>query len=260
MEIIEQRLGMTPGNADRTPWLLLHGAYRDASAWEHVQADCDERGIASRAISLPGHGTSTMHKGELQFYSIRDYVRIMLSELEHATPKPILIGHGLGAWLALRAAEECELPGVVLIGPPPLGGMLGRALKTFARHPLWVIANVASGFESPWLGSEAIAKYMLGDTPNGSESRCVLRELLHAPVAFPAQVTTPVLVLSSEQDKLVSARRHEQLARSLPAATHGSIPGAPHDVYGLDWAGQLTESIASWCASLATSSSTLQTE
>lgn len=253
MEIIEQRLGMTPGSADRAPWLFLHGAYRDASAWEHVQAVCDERGIASRAISLPGHGTSTMHKGELQFYSIRDYVRILLSELEHATPKPILVGHGLGAWLALRAAEECELPGVVLIGCPPSRGMLWRALRRCLRHPLWVSANASRGFESPWRGAERLAQSLFGAVPLGSESRCALRELLHAPVSFPHEVTAPVLVLSSEQDKLIAAHHHERLARSLTKAKLSSLRGAPHDVYGPEWAGQLVELIASWQASLVAS-------
>lgn len=247
MEIIEQRLGMTPGSADRAPWLFLHGAYRDASAWEHVQAACDERGVATRAISLPGHGTSTLHKGELGFYSIRDYVRILLAELEHAKPKPILIGHGLGAWLALRAAEECELPGVVLIGCPPLKGMLGRALRLFAAHPLWGSANLGSGFESPWRGSEAIAESLFGGSaPLGSESRCALRELLHSPVAFPEKVASPVLVLSSERDRLVQPRGQEELVGALTNVTRHSIPAAPHDVYGLEWASQLIELIASW--------------
>lgn len=191
-----------------------------------------------------------MHKGELGFYSIRDYVRILLAELEHATPKPVLIGHGLGAWLALRAAEECELPGVVLIGCPPLSGMFGPALRTFAAHPLWASSQLSSGFASPWGEAESIAESLFGGpAPHGSESRCVLRELLRRPVAFPGKVTAPVLVVSAERDRLVPASRHAGLAQALANATHQSISAAPHDVYGLEWAPELTELIASWSSS-----------
>ncbi len=188
-----------------------------------------------------------MHKGDLEHYSIRDYVRIVLSELEHATPKPVLVGHGLGAWLALRAAEECELPGVVLIGCPSLSGLLGKALGVFARHPLWTAGNVASGFESPWGGADAIANSLFGGPPPaGKESRCALRELLLKPVAFPEKVKVPALVVSCENDALISSRSSERLTSRLESASTVAIPGAPHDVLDSRWAGNVVEVIEKW--------------
>jgi len=192
-----------------------------------------------------------MHKGDLEHYSIRDYVRIVLSELEHATPKPVLVGYGLGAWLALRAAEECELPGVVLIGCPSLGGTLGKALGVLARHPLWVAGNLSSGFESPWVGAEAIAESLFGGPPpSGKESRCALRELLLKPIAFPEKVTAPSLVVRCESDALVTAQSSKQLAARLEAASSASIPGAAHDVLDSRWTGNLVEVIEKWTSKL----------
>lgn len=194
MEIIEQRVGSHAGSADRAPWLLIHSAYRDASQWEAFQVACDELEVATRALSLPGHGTSTMHKGELRHYSVRDYVRIVLAEVERAEPKPVLVGVGMGAWIVMRVAEEVALPGLALLDLPPLKGSIGRSFTTFVRHPLWSLRNVASGFEDPWRGHDAIARELLGtQAPDGRESRCVLRELFDRPVSNPEQIACPVL-------------------------------------------------------------------
>ena len=45
--------------------VLVHGAWHGAWCWSALQAELDQRGIASIAVDLPGHGASTAPLGDL---------------------------------------------------------------------------------------------------------------------------------------------------------------------------------------------------
>ena len=234
MEIIEQKVHLPEGEAKDHSVFCLHGAWSDASSFDPLCAELGARGFASTAISLPGHGSSTMHKGEIGFYSIRDYVRIVLTELERADPKPILCGAGLGAWILMRVCEEVQVPGLVMLAPPPLTGLLGPGLRILGKDPFWLIRNAIRGFQDPWRDGSRRANRLIGvDPPPSQESRTVFRELLRKPHREP--IDTRVLVVSGSNDALFKTAEYGETARGL-GGKHVAIPFAMHDLCQDPWA------------------------
>lgn len=247
MEIIEQKVHLPDGEAKGPSIFCLHGAWSDASSFDPLGRELAARGLGSTAISLPGHGSSTMHKGEIGFYSIRDYVRIVLTELERVDRKPLLCGAGLGAWILMRVCEEVQVPGLVMLAPPPLTGLWKPGLRLLAKDPFWLIRNALRGFEDPWRDGSRRANRLIGvDPPPARESRTVFRELLRNPHREPAD--TRVLVVSGSNDLLFKTAEYGATARSLDGK-HVAIPFAKHDLCQDPWAKDVAALIEGFAAS-----------
>lgn len=102
------------GSGDRT-LLFLHGLGATAAVWNGLRAALAERGGVRWVVAdLPGHGGSGAQPG----YSVGQ----MAAQLALVAPgSPLLIvGHSLGAYLALALASGCfgvRVAGVLGIGP-----------------------------------------------------------------------------------------------------------------------------------------------
>jgi pimeloyl-ACP methyl ester carboxylesterase len=86
------------------PTLLVHGLGLGSWMWERDQARLAERGIASWAIDLPGHGSDVGSD-----VSVQDIVAAVHAAhdvvAEETGQKVVLIGHSLGA-LAVQMLFE----------------------------------------------------------------------------------------------------------------------------------------------------------
>jgi pimeloyl-ACP methyl ester carboxylesterase len=100
---------------DNVTVVLVHGAWHGAWCWSALQADLDQRGIASLAIDLPGHGVSTEPLGDL---------------------------HGDAA--AVAAVVDRLHTDVVLVGHSYGGGVISMAgaLSPKVRHLVYLAAYV----------------------------------------------------------------------------------------------------------------------
>lgn len=87
--------------SDATPTLLLvHGAWHGAWCWATLQSHLDARGVASHAVDLPGHGTSTLPLGDL--YSDAQHV----ADVARAIGGDVtLVGHSYGGAVISEAAH-----------------------------------------------------------------------------------------------------------------------------------------------------------
>ena len=83
--------------------LLIHGAWHGAWCWAPLQAQLDERGIASMAIDLPGHGASLLPLGDL--HGDAAHVADVVSALDR---RVILVGHSYGGAVITEAAVASE--------------------------------------------------------------------------------------------------------------------------------------------------------
>ena len=103
---------------------------------------CASLGYEAHAISLPGHGNSSLTKGYINKYSAKDYVECLSAEIDRISPRPVLIGHSMGGYLTLKYLETNQLPAAVLIAsvpPPGLWTFMGRMF----RRRLWTTTLLA---------------------------------------------------------------------------------------------------------------------
>jgi pimeloyl-ACP methyl ester carboxylesterase len=105
------------GSGDGRPVVLVHGGAAHASWWDHI-APLLARHRSVVALDLSGHGDS----GRRERYDLELWAAETLAVAEHAglTRRPVVIGHSLGGFVALRAAmlNGGRLGGVAAIDSP----------------------------------------------------------------------------------------------------------------------------------------------
>lgn len=129
-------LSRTPsGPSRRVPLLFVHGAFAGAWCWdEYFLPWFSARGYRSYAVSLRGHGGSTL-AGPLDFVSLDDYVADTVQAAAQLDAPPILIGHSMGGVVVQRAARACGAAGMVLLAPVPPQGLGLSAWSLATRDP-----------------------------------------------------------------------------------------------------------------------------
>ncbi len=133
--------------------VLLHGLGECADTFGPF-ASRIRRSSEVVAMDLRGHGgTPWDPDGEYAFDEYADDLRI---QLEYWQNKAVLVGTGLGALLAIRAAQRWpeHVRGLVLLGPPPVDveaaglvelvlGPDGADIFLFGDHPSMRAAEIA---------------------------------------------------------------------------------------------------------------------
>ncbi|MEX0847201.1 MAG: alpha/beta hydrolase [Ilumatobacteraceae bacterium] len=90
---------MTTPTAPAPLVVLVHGAWHGAWCWAALQARLDDAGIASLAIDLPGHGTSTAPLGDM--YGDAQHVADVIDTVGRPV---VLVGHSYGGAVITEAA------------------------------------------------------------------------------------------------------------------------------------------------------------
>jgi pimeloyl-ACP methyl ester carboxylesterase len=144
------------------PFLLIHGAGASSAIWMMVMA---RLGRVSRAVAidLPGHGPSPAFEDRPQ-PTLIDY-RDAAGELAALTGlgPSVLIGHSMGALVAIEAALAWpdKVVGLVLCGAAPRLPVSRELMKVidedYARFPEWLAARALSASAKPALRRAFIA-------------------------------------------------------------------------------------------------------
>jgi len=225
-------------NQQPTPLLFIHGALHGAWCWDARFLDFfAQRGYASHAVNLRGHGKSEGRAG-LRWTRIADFVDDVAQTVEQLPNPPILIGHSMGGFIIQKYLEGHTAPAAVLLSSP--FGLLPVALKTARRHPL-VFAKLSLTLSLyPLVATPALAReaFFSDDLPE-DELRAYWEQMQDdAYLAYldmvaldrpkPEKVTTPMLVLGAGRDNMLSPRDIEATARAYN--THAEIiPDVAHD-------------------------------
>ncbi len=108
------------GPADAPPLVLLHGLGDSLAGWAQVAGPLSRR-YQVHLLDLPGHGLSA-RPPDWRLRTLLDAV----AHYARALDRPLLVGHSLGGWLALRLALSGQLParGVAVVNPA--GALLAR--------------------------------------------------------------------------------------------------------------------------------------
>jgi pimeloyl-ACP methyl ester carboxylesterase len=222
----------------RKPLLFVHGELAGSWIWERFLGYFAARGWEGHALNLQNHFWSrTADPTELTFDTYVDDVAAALNRLGSTT---VVIGHGLGGLLALKAAEQTPVGGLVLLSPEPPAALREPA----AAHLLRDVPDVYGRARIGWstlpeklqrdhrdltIGDVLRIQHLLGQKPHesGRARRSVLAGVPVEPRAF-AEV--PRLVIGAGLDQVVAEPVSERLATWLGAEYE---PFGAHSHYGL---------------------------
>ena len=217
------RLGPPPGEARREV-LCLHDAWHGAWSWQPLARQMASQGFGVHLLELPGHGKQPWELPA--FTRAVDYAHLA-ARTAAAIRRPVLVGHGLGAWLILHILQQVDLPAVLLaplgrsglpagarmrlVGacPGAVGGLLlGRPLAVDRGE--WVRRLFCAGLDQAQ--ADEYAQY-LAPEPWG-----LGWELLWGlPRVHPTGGQHPRLVVAGGRDFFLDLHQAKTLARSLEA-------------------------------------------
>ena len=156
----------------RKPLLFLHGELTGSWVWERYLGYFAGRGWEGHALNLRNHYWSqTADPATLSFDT---YTEDVVAAIERLGPSTVVVGHGMGGLLALKAAERMAISGVVLISAE-----LPRDLRPGGRsHELREIPEVYGRDQIGW---ETLPEKLLRDN----------RDLTIADVAYRMEYASP---------------------------------------------------------------------
>lgn len=175
------KLAYRTAGAGQTPVVLLHGWCCRGSDWDAVVADL----ATCRQVivpDLPGHGISEVGEGPWTVESSADAVAKLLRELE--AERVVLVGHSLGAAVAIEVARRSEAPQVSkLLAVESL-----HHTAVYPRQPDEVVDVVMSLYEADFAGTlRAAVDWLVAPHAPSSVRQAILAEMLDTPpkVAIP---------------------------------------------------------------------------
>jgi pimeloyl-ACP methyl ester carboxylesterase len=116
-----------------SPVILVHGAWHGAWCFSDLQCHLDRHGVASYALDLPGHGTSTEPPTDL--FGDADHVATVIESIAaRHRQRVVLVGHSYGGAVisdALRPGVMDSVSAVVVVAGFALN--VGEAVSDIAR-------------------------------------------------------------------------------------------------------------------------------
>jgi len=222
----------------RKPLLFIHGELAGSWTWEPFLGFFASRGWEGHALNLRNHYWSqTADPATLSFET---YTEDVVAALERFGSGVVVVGHGMGGLLALKAIERVPAAGLVLISPE-----MPRDLRPPARpHELREIPEAYGRDLIGWqtlperllrddrdltLADVLRIQHLLGQKPH--EAGAARRQMLSGvPIDRRNLENVPVLVVGGGLDRIVPMDDSERLAGWLGADYE---PFAAHSHYGL---------------------------
>ena len=222
----------------RKPLLFVHGELAGSWLWERYLGYFASRGWEGHALNLQNHYWSrTVDPTELTFET---YVEDVVAALNRLGPTTVVIGHGLGGLLALKAAERAPIGGLVLLSPEPPSALRAPA----PAHELRDVPDTYGRSRIGWatlpeklqrdhrdlsIADVLRIQHLLGQKPHesGRARRSVLAGIDVDPAIFGE---IPRLVIGAGLDQTVPEPASEQVAEWLGAEYE---PFGAHSHYGL---------------------------
>src|ERR1700676_4431593 len=233
--------------------VLIHGTWCRGDSWGPARAAFEERGYIVHTPTLRYHELP-LQEGVMKIapLSMRDYTDDLVALVESLDSPPLIVGLSLGGLLAQLVAARTRHAGVVAACPAPAAGIFAATPTTlrsdgslFVRHYLqprpWAKPLYPPTWErfTRWITNgqtEEVAREFFADLV--CESGRAYCEMLFpfldrgkATTVDFAAVTTPVLVLRGECDRLVPPQVAPKTAARYQRGTYVEIPHSDHLVF-----------------------------
>lgn len=224
----------------KAPLLFVHGGYCDAWCWTpYFLPWFAARGWPAHALSLRGHGQSG-GLSSLFVAGLDDFVADVEQVAGQLPAPPLLIGHSMGAAVIERMVATRPVRAAALLAPVPPAGLFSVATRLAAAHPDYL--SQMAQFDPSQLSDSLLATlrpfYFSAGVPASilteaerhmsvESPRALLDLSLRLHMALPERPTSPVLVMSAQDDRIctpadaqATARHHGVAATMLPGMAH----------------------------------------
>lgn len=222
----------------KKPLLFVHGAYVGAWTWvDNYLPWFTEQGYCCYAVSLSGHGGSQRRK-YIHMQTVDDYVDDVLSVIDWLDEVPVVIGHSLGGFVAQKALERRQAPGLVLMCSAPPQGMMAGQFHLMLNQPS-ALVDLNQMLESGQPSQNVMRDALFADPPDEMDvNRYLMRmqpesqraiwdvSIFHHPGLTGSQ-KPPMLILGGEKDTLVppflvqsTAQTYEEHAKIFRGMGH----------------------------------------
>jgi pimeloyl-ACP methyl ester carboxylesterase len=222
----------------RKPLLFVHGELAGSWVWERFLHHFAGRGWEGHALNLRNHFWS--QTADPATLDIDTYTEDVVAALERLGPNTVVVGHGLGGLLVLKAIERAPVAAYVLIAPE-----LPREVRDPVRPH--VVRDIPDAYGRSALGWETLPEklqrehrdltladvlriqHLLGQKvfESGRAKRQVLQGVTVDRAALP---DVPRLVIAGGLDAYVPEGEVERLAEWLDAPYE---PFGAHSHFGL---------------------------
>lgn len=237
---------------DGVPILFFHGYADSADTWRLCLAELGRRGRRAIAVDLPGFGAADRLRSQPILAQLDAFAAAATDYLGARDTPVIAVGNSLGGCVALRLAERRghRLSGVVAVAPAGL--QMSRLLALVERDPVLrtllalpspVPGAVIKGavarlyrqlaFARPRSVDQAIVKAFTSHHRNRATVAGYLATAhrllpeLRDPYRF-ERISTRVLVVWGDRDRLVFHRGAERILEEVPGARLELMPGVGH--------------------------------
>jgi len=215
------------GDGPGAPAVLIHGAGGSHLDWPPALRRLPGRAVY--ALDLPGHGRSP-GPAHVAISSSRDDLLAFLAALK--LPPAVLIGHSLGAAVALEAAlaAPAAVAGLVLIGAGPRLPVPPALLASVASAPeraidLFVELAYGPGLPQPM---REIGRARLGQVaPADLQADLVACSNFDVSQRL-GEISAPAFIIAGGADRLAPAEGARRLLAELPDAEMLLLEGAGH--------------------------------
>jgi pimeloyl-ACP methyl ester carboxylesterase len=240
-----------------SPVTMIHGLAASLHDWDFLFPDLVSAGYSGYALDLLGHGDSP--KPDSRSYHIDwlfDHFAIWVDSL-HLTDPMVLIGHSLGAYLALEYVHRFpeRIGGLILVNPfyscgqlhpflrlmycqPLVGGWIINRTPEWLLHTITDLTSAAMGHSIGGLNSlpEAVRVQTALDYKRTAPGVYHLPGTLRDLSPYFPSISIPSLVVWGERDQTLAPSTFSTLRVALPNAEHASIPAGhvPHQSHA-DW-------------------------
>jgi pimeloyl-ACP methyl ester carboxylesterase len=243
--------------------VMLHGANEGAWCFDKFKAVFQDLGWTCHAPDLIGHGTKARDAAKtLPGIGMADYRAELEAFLKTVPPKPVLLGHSMGAILAQQLAADSLARALILIAPAPRSGILAQAdsekqlgQDLMSLGPFWKTA-INADFDLAGiytLNRVLESKRRAVFDKFGPESGLAFFQMFFwmfdrtgATVVDTNAVTCPVLCVAGADDALISPATARATAEGYPGADFWELAGHGHMLVLEPGAEEIARRIAGW--------------
>ncbi|MDI6742609.1 MAG: alpha/beta hydrolase [Smithella sp.] len=234
IESVKIACWVNSGNLDahKQNLFFIHGSGGNHTIWSHQYGKFHKH-YNIVAVDLPGHGQSA-GQGENDIAAYSEWIKTLLQCLH--LDRTVLVGHSLGAAIALRCAISYpeQLAGIVCLGAGlkmPVNALFLDYLQT---HPPEIASEIVEMICKYSLAKENRTRLagVLGDSialaktdiMNGDLLACNRLDLTGEADA----IKIPTLIICGAEDKMTPPDLSRQLAARISGSTLEMIAGAGH--------------------------------